>query len=44
MQTGDDVSEKDIPTAHGFIYPPQIFINHMQSTTSGEEITEERNF
>ena len=44
MQTEDDASETDIPTGHGFGYPPQIFIDHMQLTTSGKEITEERKF
>ena len=44
MQTEDDASETDIPTGHGFGYLPQIFIDHMQLTTSGEEMTEERKF
>ena len=42
IQTEDDVSETDIPIGHGFGYPPQIFIDHTQSTTSEGEITEER--
>ena len=42
MQTEEDASETDIPTGHGFGYLPQIFIDHMQLTTSGAEITEER--
>ena len=44
MQTEDDASEIDIPTSHRFGYPPQIFIDHMQSTTSNKEMTEKRKF
>ena len=44
MQTEDDAFETDIPTGHRFGYLPQIFINHMQLTTSSKEMTEERKF
>ena len=41
-QTDDDASETDIPSGHGFDYLLQIFIDHTQSTTSEEGMTEER--
>ena len=44
IQTEDDASETDILTGQGFSYPLQIFIDHMQSTTSEGEMTEERKF
>ena len=44
IQAEDDASETDIPTNHRFGYLPQIIIDHMQSTTSEGEITEERKF
>ena len=44
MHTEDDASETDVPTGHRFGYLPQIFIDHTQSTTSEEEMTEERMF
>ena len=44
IQTEDDASETDIPKGHGFGYPPQIFINHTQLTTSDVEMAEKRKF